>query len=73
MRNSGGGSMLSFEVILKTYEVILLQDPLYEVVSTSHSYTLLHGSHAESSGTVRRFWKHRKSYWKTHACLCQLY
>ena len=33
--------MLSFEVILKTYEVILLQDPLYEVVSTSHSYTLL--------------------------------
>lgn len=41
MRNSGGGSMLSFEVILKTYEVILLQDPLYEVVSTTHSYALL--------------------------------
>ena len=41
MRNSGGGSMLSFEVILKTYGVILLQDPLYEVVSTSHGYTLL--------------------------------
>lgn len=48
MRNSGGGSMLSFEVILKTCEVILLQDPLYEVVSTTHSYTLLHGSRTET-------------------------
>ena len=41
MRNSGGESMLSFEIILKTSKVILLQDPLYEVVSTSHGYTLL--------------------------------
>ncbi len=41
MRNSVGGTMLSFEEILKTSEVILLQDPLYKVVTTSHGYTLL--------------------------------
>lgn len=33
--------MLTFEKILKVFEDILLQDPLYEVVSTSHGYTLL--------------------------------
>ena len=33
--------MLSFEKILQVFEDILRQDPLYEVVSTSHSYTLL--------------------------------
>lgn len=53
--------MLFFEVIIQVFEDILRQDPLYEVVSTTHSYTLLHGSHAESSGTVQRFWKHQKS------------
>lgn len=33
--------MLSFEKILKVFEGILQQDSLYEVVSTSHGYTLL--------------------------------
>ena len=33
--------MLSFEKILQVFEDILRQDPLYEVVSTSHGYTLL--------------------------------
>ncbi|MBQ9166812.1 MAG: hypothetical protein IJX67_00150 [Oscillospiraceae bacterium] len=33
--------MLTFEIILHVFEDILRQDPLYEVVSTSHGYTLL--------------------------------
>ena len=33
--------MLFFEVIIQVFEDILQQDPLYEVVSTSHGYTLL--------------------------------
>lgn len=33
--------MLSFEKILQVFEDLLRQDPLYEVVSTSHGYTLL--------------------------------
>ena len=33
--------MLFFEVIIQVFEEILRQDPLYEVVSTSHGYTLL--------------------------------
>ena len=33
--------MLTFERILQVFEDILLEDPLYEVVSTSHGYTLL--------------------------------
>ena len=33
--------MLTFEKILKVFEDILRQDPLYEVVSTIHGYTLL--------------------------------
>ena len=33
--------MLTFEKILQVFEDILRQDPLYEVVSTSHGYTLL--------------------------------
>lgn len=52
MRNSVGGSMVSFEIILKTSKVILLQDPFYEVVSITYGYTLLHGSHPESSGKL---------------------
>lgn len=41
MRNSGGGSMLSFEVILQVFEDILRQNPFCEVLSNSHGYTLL--------------------------------
>ena len=33
--------MLTFEKILQVFDGILRQDPLYEVVSTSHGYTLL--------------------------------
>ena len=33
--------MLTFERVLNVFEDILQQDPLYEVVSTSHGYTLL--------------------------------
>ena len=33
--------MLSFGRILQVFDDILRQDPLYEVVSTSHGYTLL--------------------------------
>lgn len=33
--------MLSFEKILQVFEDILRLDPLYEVVSTSHGYTML--------------------------------
>lgn len=33
--------MLTFEKIMQVFEDILRQDPLYEVVSTSHGYTLL--------------------------------
>lgn len=33
--------MLSFEKILQVFEDILRRDPLYEVVPTSHGYTLL--------------------------------
>ena len=34
-------AMLTFEKILQVFEDILQQDPLYEIVSTSHGYTLL--------------------------------
>lgn len=42
--------MLTFERVLNAFEYILQQDPLYEVVSTSHGYTLLgvHSSYLES-------------------------
>ena len=40
--------MLFFEVIIQVFEDILRQDPLYEVVSTSHGYTLLHESQTET-------------------------
>lgn len=33
--------MLTFEKILQVFDDILGQDPLYEVVMTSHGYTLL--------------------------------
>lgn len=33
--------MLNFEKILQVFNEILNQDPLYEVVLTSHGYTLL--------------------------------
>lgn len=33
--------MFTFERILEVFNDILQQDPLYEVVSTSHGYTLL--------------------------------
>lgn len=33
--------MLTFKKILQVFGDILRQDPLYEVVSTSHGYTLL--------------------------------
>lgn len=33
--------MLTFARILKVFEDILREDPLYEVVSTRHGYTLL--------------------------------
>ena len=33
--------MLTFERVLNVFEDILQQDPLYEVVSTSHGYTML--------------------------------
>lgn len=33
--------MLTFEKILKVFEDVLRQDPLYEVVSTSHGHALL--------------------------------
>ncbi len=33
--------MFTFERILEVFDDILQQDPLYEVVSTSHGYTLL--------------------------------
>lgn len=33
--------MLSFDRIFQVFDDILRQDPLYEVVSTSHGYTLL--------------------------------
>lgn len=33
--------MLTFERVLNAFEDILQQDPLYEVVSTNHGYTLL--------------------------------
>lgn len=48
MRNSGGGSMLSFEVILQVFEDILRQNPFCEVVSNSHGYMLLHRSRNET-------------------------
>ena len=48
MRNLGGGSMVSFEIILKISKGILLQDPFCEVVSTNHGYTLLHESQTET-------------------------
>lgn len=33
--------MLTFERILQVFEDILRQDPLYEIILTSHGYTLL--------------------------------
>lgn len=33
--------MLTFEKVLQIFDDILKQDPLYEVVMTSHGYTLL--------------------------------
>ena len=33
--------MVAFQIILKASKVILLQDPLYKVVSSSHGYTLI--------------------------------
>ena len=53
--------MLTFERVLNAFEDILQQDPLYEVVSTSHGYTLL--AWDEHSGTAQSFWKRRKPCW----------
>lgn len=33
--------MLTFEKVLEVFDDILRQDPLYEVVKTSHGYTLM--------------------------------
>ena len=33
--------MLTFEKVLKVFQAYLEDDPLYEVVQTSHGYTLM--------------------------------
>lgn len=49
--------MLTFERILQVFEDILREDPLYEIVSTSHGYTLLgwdsHGEEWYSAEILR--------------------
>ena len=45
--------MLSFDRILQVFDDILRQDPLYEVVSTSHGYTLLGMVQRPSVGHAR--------------------
>ena len=48
----GGGLMLTFEKVLDVFTDYLQQDPLYEVVLTSHGYTLM-------------AWEPRKNQWYT--------
>ncbi len=39
--SEGGSTMLTYEKVLNVFGDYLQQDPLYEIVSTSHGYTLL--------------------------------
>ena len=57
--------MLSFERILQVFDDILRQDPLYEVVSTSHGYTLRGwaGSRTGRNGTAFFCWTRRRPCW----------
>ena len=39
--------MLTFEKVLEVFQAYLDDDPLYEVVQTSHGYTLIMGTPPE--------------------------
>ncbi len=49
--------MLTFEKVLKVFQAYLDDDPLYEVVQTSHGYTLM---------AWGKYGRMRKSYLKEH-------
>ena len=67
--------MLTFEKVLKVFQAYLDDDPLYEVVQTSHGYTLMawepHRNDwysAEIQKTQRIYgalcWVHTPTFWK---------
>ena len=67
--------MLTFEKVLKVFQAYLEDDPLYEVVQTSHGYTLMawepHRNDwysAEIQKTPEDYgtlcWVHTPTFWK---------
>lgn len=54
--------MLTFENILKVFQAYLEDDPLYEVVQTSHGYTLMAWEPHRMIGTAPKYRKPRRIY-----------
>ena len=54
--------MLTFEKVLKVFQAYLDDDPLYEVVQTSHGYTLMAWEPRRIYGTL--CWVHTPTFWK---------
>ncbi len=67
--------MLTFEKVLKVFQAYLDDDPLYEVVQTSHGYTLMawephrNDWYSAEYRKLRRIygtlcWVHTPTFWK---------
>ena len=67
--------MLTFEKVLKVFQAYLDDDPLYEVVQTSHGYTLMawephrNDWYSAEIQKLRRIhgtlcWVHTPTFWK---------
>ena len=54
--------MLAFEKVLKVFQAYLDDDPLYEVVQTSHGYTLMAWEPHRNDGTALKYRKPRRIY-----------
>ena len=54
--------MLTFEKVLKVFQAYLEDDPLYEVVQTSHGYTLMAWNPTGMTGTALKYRKPRRIY-----------
>ena len=54
--------MLAFEKVLKVFQAYLDDDPLYEVVQTSHGYTLMAWEPHRNDCTALKYRKPRRIY-----------
>ena len=54
--------MLTFEKVLEVFQAYLDDDPLYEVVQTSHGYTLMAWEPHRKIGTAPTYRKPRMIY-----------